>query len=73
MSRDAALTQENIDAAQRRLAAYIGPIAKVMVKKAAAQTDSSQRFPLLLAESLSDSERERFLEEVGFDPSRTPR
>jgi eukaryotic-like serine/threonine-protein kinase len=66
---DAALTTERIDAAQRRLATYIGPIAKILVKKAAAQTTSSERFYLLLAESLSDMDRTRFLTEVGADTS----
>jgi len=62
---DAALTPERIEAAQRRLASYIGPIAKIVAKRAAAQTTSSERFYLLLAESLSEAERRRFLEEVG--------
>jgi len=66
---DAALTAERIEAAQRRLATYIGPIAKILVKKAAAQTTSSERFYLLLAESLSDMDRTRFLTEVGADAS----
>jgi serine/threonine protein kinase len=62
----ATLTPEMIDAAQRKLAAYIGPIAKVMVKKATARTGSSRQFYLLLAESLADSERKRFLDEMGL-------
>ncbi|HEY7242154.1 MAG TPA: serine/threonine-protein kinase [Burkholderiales bacterium] len=65
VSGDAELTSDKIEAAQRKLAAYIGPIAKVLVKKAAAQTASSERFYLLLAESLSDIDRTRFLKEVG--------
>ena len=69
VSADAALTAEKIEAAQRRLAAYIGPIAKILVKKAAAQTSSSERFYLLLAESLSDMDRTRFLKEVGAGSS----
>jgi len=62
---DAALTPERIEVAQRRLATYIGPIAKILVRKAAAQTTSSERFYLLLAENLSDTDRTRFLTEVG--------
>ena len=61
----AALTPDKIEAAQHRLATYIGPIAKILVKKAAAQTTSSERFYLLLAESLSEIDRTRFLKEVG--------
>jgi eukaryotic-like serine/threonine-protein kinase len=62
---DAPLTPERIEAAQRTLATYIGPIARVLAKKAAAQTDSCQRFYSLLAESLSEPERKRFLDEIG--------
>jgi len=60
-----ALTPDQIEAAQRKLATYIGPIAKILTKRAAAQTTSSERFYLLLAESLSEAERRRFLDEVG--------
>jgi serine/threonine-protein kinase len=71
---DAALTPEKIDAALRTLATYIGPIAKVMVKKAAAQTGSTQRFYLLLAENLPEPERKPFLDAVGSaPPAREPR
>jgi eukaryotic-like serine/threonine-protein kinase len=61
---DPPLTQQKIDAAQRRLTTHMGPIAKVLVKRAAAQTNSAQRFYALLAESLPESERRRFLEEL---------
>jgi serine/threonine-protein kinase len=64
---DAALTPEKIAAAEHTLTVYVGPIAKVLVRKAAAQTSSSERFYLLLAENLSETERRRFLTEV--DPS----
>jgi serine/threonine-protein kinase len=66
---EVALTAARIEAAQLRLATYIGPIAKILVKKAAAQTSSTDRFYLLLAESLSDSDRTRFLKEVGAGAS----
>ena len=61
---DPPLTQEKIEAAQRQLTAHMGPIARVLVKRAAAQTSSSQRFYALLAESLPESERRRFMEEI---------
>jgi serine/threonine-protein kinase len=61
---EAALTPEKAEAAARTLATYIGPIAKVVAKKAAAQTTSVQRFYLLLAENLSEPDRKRFLDEV---------
>jgi serine/threonine-protein kinase len=63
-----ALTPEKVDAAARTLAFYIGPIARVMAKRAAAQTSSVQRFYLLLAESLPESERKRFLDSVAPAP-----
>jgi serine/threonine-protein kinase len=65
---DAALTPEKIEAAQRSLAACIGPIAKILVRKAAAQTASSERFYQLLAENLSETDRRYFLKEVGAAP-----
>ena len=62
------LTPEKLEAAQRILTSYIGPIARVIAKKAAAQTRSSQRFYLILADSLPEPERKRFLDEVGSAP-----
>jgi serine/threonine-protein kinase len=62
----APLTPEAIDAAQSRLAAYVGPIAKVIVKKAAAQAKTSRQFYMLLADHLGTAaERQKFLDEVG--------
>jgi serine/threonine-protein kinase len=63
---EAALTPELIETAQRKLAAYVGPIAKVIVKKAAAQASTSRQFYLLLADSLNtEAERVRFLGDLG--------
>jgi serine/threonine-protein kinase len=67
LPKDALLTPEKIEAAQRKLAVYLGPIARLLAKKAAAQTESSLRFYLILAEQLSGGERERFLNDVGVD------
>jgi eukaryotic-like serine/threonine-protein kinase len=62
----APLTPEAIDAAQQKLASYLGPIARVIVKKAATQAKTSRQFYMLLADHLvSTAERERFLAEVG--------
>jgi serine/threonine-protein kinase len=64
----APLTPDTIEMATRRLAAYLGPIAKVVAQRAAAQAGSRRQFLLLLAESLADAgERARFLREVGAD------
>ena len=64
----AQLTPEAIEQATKRLAAYLGPIAKVVAKKAAAQASSRRHFYLLLAENLGNpGERTQFLHEVGVD------
>jgi serine/threonine-protein kinase len=63
-----ALTAEVIEQATKRLSAYLGPIAKVVAKKAAAQAGSRRQFHLLLAESLaSPAERAQFLRDVGAE------
>ena len=63
----APLTPHTIDAAQHRLAVYVGPIAKILVKKAAAQASTMRQFYLLLADSLgSEAERTRFLRDSGL-------
>jgi serine/threonine-protein kinase len=62
------LTPEAIEQATKRLAAYLGPIAKVAAKRAAAQASSRRHFYLLLAENLvNPSDRSRFLHEVGVE------
>jgi serine/threonine protein kinase len=59
-------TPQEIDNASRRLAPYLGPIARVVVKKAAEQGTSRRQFYLLLAEHLSgEDEKKRFLRDVG--------
>ncbi len=68
-SGDAPLSADKVEAAQRKLAFYIGPIAKVMAKRAATQTESSLQFYLLLADNLSGGDRERFLRELGVNAS----
>jgi len=62
------LTPEAIEQATKRLAAYLGPIAKVAAKKAAAQASSRRHFYLLLADNLvSPSDRTQFLHDVGVE------
>jgi serine/threonine-protein kinase len=62
----AQLTPEMVATATRKLTAHVGPIAKVVVKKAALQATTAQQFYTLLAESLpTEPERVRFLEEIG--------
>ncbi|HZV66492.1 MAG TPA: serine/threonine-protein kinase [Telluria sp.] len=59
------LSQETMDAAERKLVAYIGPIAKVVVKRAAKQTSNRAEFYRLLAEQLSsEADKIKFLTEL---------
>ncbi|HLX28567.1 MAG TPA: serine/threonine-protein kinase [Casimicrobiaceae bacterium] len=48
-----------------RLAIYLGPIAKVVAKKAAQQAHDADEFVQLVAEHIGTQEREQFLREVG--------
>ncbi len=62
------LTPDAIEQATKRLAAYLGPIAKAVAKRAATQATGRRHFYLLLAENLADtSERARFLRDVGVE------
>ena len=59
-------TQQEIENASQRLAPYLGPIARIVVKKVAAEARNRRQFHQLLAEHLSsDDEKERFLKTVG--------
>jgi eukaryotic-like serine/threonine-protein kinase len=62
----APLSQQMIATASLQLAKYLGPIAGVMVRKAARQATSLQVFYALLADNISNlDERHRFLKDVG--------
>jgi serine/threonine-protein kinase len=62
----AQLTPEMVTAATKTLTTYVGPIAKVLVKKAATQATTAQQFYTLLAENLlTEPERVRFFEDLG--------
>ena len=59
-------TPKDIENSSRRLAPYLGPIARIVVKKAAAVATSRRQFHLLLAEQLSsEDDKESFLKAVG--------
>jgi serine/threonine-protein kinase len=63
---DAPLSPEAVERAARILAAYLGPIAKVLAKKAAAEAKGLRQFHQLLSAQLADpGERAKFLREVG--------
>ena len=60
------LSAELMEAAHQKLLAYIGPIAKVVVKRTAKQTSNPAEFYRLLAEQLpTEQDRMKFLKEVG--------
>ncbi len=60
------LSAELMEAAHQKLLAYIGPIAKVVVKRTAKQTTSPAEFYRLLAEQLpNEQDRISFLKDVG--------
>jgi serine/threonine protein kinase len=60
------LSPELMEAAHQKLLAYIGPIAKVVVKRTAKLTTSPAEFYRMLAEQLpTDQDRSKFLKEVG--------
>lgn len=62
----AAVTPEEVERATRVLTKYIGPIAKVVTKRAAAAGANRREFFAKVVQSLdSDAQREQFLREVG--------
>jgi serine/threonine-protein kinase len=62
----APLTPEAVEQATRRLIVYLGPIAKVLAKRAAEHASTRHHFHLLLAEKIIDPvERDRFLHDIG--------
>ncbi|OGA54599.1 MAG: hypothetical protein A3F74_22410 [Betaproteobacteria bacterium RIFCSPLOWO2_12_FULL_62_58] len=61
-----AVTPETAEKATRLLAAYLGPIARFVVKKAMAQAVDRRQFYEILADSLpNEADRTRFLHDVG--------
>jgi len=62
----APLDQAFIDRIAGKLAVYMGPIAKILARKAAQQTDDRAEFVRRLAEHLGAQERGAFLRDVGF-------
>ncbi len=61
------LTPEMQAQAEQKLTAYIGPIAKIVCKRAAGKTANAHEFYRLLADNLaSEAERNKFLRECGL-------
>ncbi len=62
-----ALTPELHADAEKKLTAYIGPIAKIVCKRAAGKTTNAHEFYRLLADNLAtDAEKSKFLRECGL-------
>ena len=59
------LEQAFIEQTTSRLAVYLGPIAKVVARKAAQQAHDSDEFVQLVAEHIGTQERDAFLREIG--------
>ena len=62
------LDQAFIDATTSRLAVYVGPIARVVAKRAAAQAKTQEDFVQIVAGCIGTQDRHAFLREMGFDP-----
>jgi serine/threonine-protein kinase len=60
------LDQALIDKAGAKLAVYLGPIAKVIARKAAQRTQNADEFVQLLADNLGTQERKAFLHDLGY-------
>ena len=61
------LDQAYIDDTTTRLAVYLGPIAKIVARKAAQQARDADEFVQLVAEHIGTQERRAFLRDVGAD------
>jgi serine/threonine protein kinase len=61
-----ALTAAELERATRLLIGYIGPIGKVVAKRAAGDGVSRRDFFSRVADALDDSTRDRFMREAGF-------
>ena len=60
------LDQTFVDTTTTRLATYLGPIAQVVARKAAQQTNNQEEFVQMVAGHLGTQERGTFLRELGF-------
>ena len=63
----APLDQEFVDQTTSRLAVYLGPVARIVARKAAQKAGTQQEFVHLVAGHLGAQERGAFLRELGYD------
>jgi serine/threonine-protein kinase len=61
------LDQAFIDSTTTRLAVYLGPIARIVTKKAAQQAKNPEEFVQLVASHIGTQDRQAFLRDIGFD------
>ena len=67
VTRSEPIDPKDVEQAASRLAPYLGPIARVVAKKAAAQTQDLRSLYLRIADSLANPEdRARFLKDAGY-------
>ena len=55
-----------LDQTTLKLAVYLGPIARVVVRKASQNSHNEQEFVARVASHLGTSERSNFLREIGY-------
>jgi serine/threonine-protein kinase len=55
-----------VDQTTQRLAVYLGPIARVLARRAAAQAHNADEFVALVAEHIGTQDRRAFLREIGY-------
>ena len=60
------LDQAFVDETTKRLAVYLGPIARIITKKAAQQATSPEAFVQIVASHIGTQDRHAFLREIGF-------
>jgi len=60
------LDQAFIDETTMRLAVFLGPIARIVTKKAAQQAKSPEEFVQIVASHIGTQDRHAFLREIGF-------
>ena len=61
------ISDEKIDAATRELSSFLGPISKVVVKRAASQCTNIREFYEQLAGNIPDeNDRKKFIKAIGF-------
>jgi len=63
-ARQAALTEAQLEQAQRLLAAHVGPIARVVLKRALDRTHQREPLFALLAEAAPEAARARLLADL---------